>query len=380
MPHVAVIGGGPAGCVTALILARAGFAVDLLEQHAFPRDKVCGECLSGLGMDVLRRAGVAGEIESLNPADLKWSLLHPMEGPTIEVPLPRASVGISRKQMDCLLLNAAKRAGATVHQPARCEGVDELDSNNSEWLPRLRWRDLRTNERHTSNADWIVIADGKGALLPRQTRSTRDLGIKTHFTGVNGPRDAIELFAGRGNYGGLAAIEADQWNAAFSVPASLVRENSGDLQRVFDQVVAANPALRERVGTAKRTGPWLASPLPRFAVAHRRASRVVPVGNAAAALEPVGGEGMGLALRSGELAALAIIEAQASRSFSPIENLTREFNQLWQVRRTVCRGIAMLFSTEYLANSLAPLLAANVGIPSAIMRWAGKAEGLLEHS
>ena len=71
---------------------------------------------------------------------------------------------------------------------------------------------------------------------------------------------------------------------------------------------AATPARRRR-----RVGPWLVSPLPRFSVARRWPERVIPVGNAAAALEPIGGEGMGLALRSAELAAAALAEAIRDR-------------------------------------------------------------------
>jgi flavin-dependent dehydrogenase len=364
MASAIVIGGGPAGSIAALLLSRAGWHVDLFEQHAFPRDKVCGECLSGSGVDVLDRAGLSLTAEL--PALLSRSLLHPMNGPSIELTLPRASVGISRLKLDVLSLNAAKNAGVDLHQPARCESL-EADRGDTR---RLWWRDLQTNTRHESVADWIILADGKGALLPSKPKATEDLGIKTHFTDVNGPRDAIELFAGRGNYGGLAAVEDHKWNAAFSVPATLVRNHAGDLQTVFDQIVSGNPILRERVSSAKRTGPWLAAPLPRFAVSNDWPARVIPIGNAAAALEPVGGEGMGLALRSAELAANALIAGDVRA----ICNLPKEFKKLWQIRRTICRGIAMMFSSEYVADAVAPLMAANMRIPAAFMYLAGKAE------
>jgi len=55
MRTATVIGAGPAGSTAAMLLARAGWSVTLVEQHRFPRDKVCGECLSALGIDVLTR-------------------------------------------------------------------------------------------------------------------------------------------------------------------------------------------------------------------------------------------------------------------------------------------------------------------------------------
>jgi menaquinone-9 beta-reductase len=402
-----IIGAGPAGTVAGILLARAGFVVELIEQQVFPRGKVCGECLSGVGMDVLERAGLLGAMVSERPAELVRSLLHPTDGPMIEVPLPRASMGISRLRMDTILLDSAVNAGVRVHQPARCEAIETtpvtrasrpcVNSLDVEQIPfqlhsdqhglearvtvarsagpSVRWRNLQTNELADVQADWILVGDGKGSLLSTPRKATGDLGIKTHFANVNGPRDAIELFAGQGNYGGLAAVENNRWNAAFSVPALMVKKYAGDLQAMFDDIVIGNPSLGQRLAGAKRIGPWLASPLPRFAVSGSWQPRVIPIGNAAAALEPVGGEGMGLAMRSAELAASAIVQADRTGDHRSVQTLPGVFNELWALRRTVCRSIAMMFSSERVANAVAPLIEANLKIPETLMRLAGKAGG-----
>ena len=67
---VTVIGAGPAGCVAAMLLARSGVDVTVVEQHLFPRDKVCGECLSALAIQTLEAVGLAEGLWGLGPAEL----------------------------------------------------------------------------------------------------------------------------------------------------------------------------------------------------------------------------------------------------------------------------------------------------------------------
>src|SRR5262245_33483446 len=83
--HDLIIGAGPAGTVAGIILARGGWRVTLVEQHRFPRDKVCGECLSALGIDVLARLG-SKDVEAMR---LTRFSLHAVSGESLSVNLPR---------------------------------------------------------------------------------------------------------------------------------------------------------------------------------------------------------------------------------------------------------------------------------------------------
>src|SRR5204863_150519 len=80
--------------------------------------------------------------------------------------------------------------------------------------------------------------------------------------------------------------------------------------------------------------PWLASPLPRFAVRRHWPQNVIPLGNAAAALEPIGGEGMGLALRSAEVVAEGLLMGW------PVEAMVKRLPSLWRARALACRAAA----------------------------------------
>ena len=161
LPHL-VIGGGPAGAMTAAGLARRGEAVVLLEKTAGPHSKICGEFLSWEARDMLRRKGVT--LPGGAPIDrLRIVASRLMR----EVPLPAEALGISRFELDEALLNHAARCGAEIRR-----GV-----HVGAFLPP---RAVRLRDGSRLQAERIYLATGKTELrgAARDTgrqRVTRDL-------------------------------------------------------------------------------------------------------------------------------------------------------------------------------------------------------------
>ncbi|HZL34628.1 MAG TPA: FAD-dependent oxidoreductase, partial [Tepidisphaeraceae bacterium] len=123
MPQITIIGAGPAGSAAALLLARRGWDATLIEQHRFPRDKVCGECLSALGVEALQRIGLMPGLLQAGAVWLHRTIVHGREGRPAAIHLERPMLGISRAALDGLLLDAAGDSGARIRQPARCEAI-----------------------------------------------------------------------------------------------------------------------------------------------------------------------------------------------------------------------------------------------------------------
>jgi flavin-dependent dehydrogenase len=362
MPTVAIIGAGPAGSVAAILLARRGWDVTLVEQHKFPRDKVCGECVSALGVEVLDRHGLRHALKRLGPAMLTRTTLVAPDGTEATVDLPAPMWGLSRAAMDAALAEQAVRAGAVMRQPARVEALDPVTLE-------CTVRDLQTNRVAPLRAQHVLVADGKASLGVVKPAATNDLGVKAHFAGVDDFPDRITLFGVRGHYVGLAPIEDGRWNVAMSVPADRVVECRGDFERFFEQLRRENRGLDRRFANATRAGDWLASPLPRFGVAAQWPARLILIGNAAAALEPIGGEGMGLAMRSAELAAMEMSAANGARGTG---RLRRAFRRLWRVRRGSCRAAAVAMSHPATAGIAVRTISANDAIARASLKFIGK--------
>ena len=209
----------------------------------------------------------------------------------------------------------------------------------------VRWAPAESTDSQLLHADLVVLANGAATFTSDKPIPTTDLGIKAHFRHVRADPAAITLYAVDGCYGGAAPIEDGRWNVAFSVPAERVKTAGGDVASVFESLVAADPAMADAFERAERIEPWLASPLPRYTPRQHWPAKVVPVGNAAAAIEPIGGEGMGLALRSAELAAKAILRGQ-------LDSLHSQYKNLWRTRTLGCR-LAALAMTRGRISSLA---------------------------
>ena len=356
LKNALVVGAGPAGSVAALLLARAGIQVTLVDAGRFPRDKVCGECLSALGLATLRQIGLGPVVRDAIP--LLHTAFVAASGRRLDLNLPVPMAGLSRHAMDVRLLRTAETAGAEVRTATRCDRVDA-------GIAELR--SIPDGAVSREAFDVILLADGKGAFpdatgrLVAKPAATADLGIKRHLTGVDWRSDTIALFGLDGGYAGLAPVEGGRFNLACGVPADRLREVRGDLDAWLRWACQVNPALGQALAEAEPAGNWLTCPLPRFAVQREWPQGIVPLGNAAAALEPVGGEGMGLAIASAALAVEALLAQGPNRE--ALRNLRRAYSRLWRIRRLACRSAAVLLSNRRLAS---PVLAAAAAAPPVV--------------
>lgn len=304
---IAIIGAGPAGSAAAFHLARAGLGVTIFEARPFPRVKVCGEFVSPAATHLL---------EAILPADAllaagarrarTFVLQHGNRARAL--PLPTPAWAISRRSLDALLLERAADAGARVVQPAPIVSVDHGSVSHPD-RARLTLADGRC-----AQADLVLHADGHARFCPSgPTPGARGLlGHKCHFI-PDAPIEGVTIRSCRGAYLGTIQIETHERTQprhatiALVARASLLGVHGGDR----DAMVRA---LWPEWNPARRTTDWFSCAVARSPYRPSGHFRALALGNAAAAVDPVGGEGIGLALWSGTRAATLIANATRGSS------------------------------------------------------------------
>lgn len=348
LSHIVIIGAGPAGCSAACHLARAGTRVTLLESKSFPRVKVCGEYVSPAGTADLESLLPAAKLTALGARKVhRFALVRHARGRDhrIEWTTPAPAWALSRSTLDDAMVAYAKDLGVNVLQPAAVRDVEYLHD-------RVH---IRLTSGDTVHASLVIHADGSGRHDPAgPVPATPGLvGLKCHarLPATQCADSTVEMRAGSGLYVGSVRVEADLVTIALCAQSSLLREHAGDHDALVAQCWPTWSA-------SWRTTEWLGSPVPRARFITPGHPRSFRAGNAAAAVDPVGGEGIASALWSGRLLAHLLLDADLSDSVLPFVHAryARAYAARLRTRLPACRLGAELLMRPHALSALWPLL------------------------
>ena len=292
-----IIGGGVAGGAAAVLLARAGRRPLLLEREQAAHDKVCGEFMSGEAARLLADLGL--DVAALGAAPLgRVRLVHGSR--VAEAALPFAAWGLSRRRLDAALLDAAEREGAEVRRGVTVRGI------GPDGAVLLPGEELRTGT--------LLLATGKHELrgAGREARSEALVGLKLHLRLA--PEQAhrlagcVELYLLRGGYAGLQPVEDGVVNLCLIGPAVRFGAAGRAAAALIEALGAESPRLGARLGGAEALWPRpLAVARVPYGHLHRPAPGNLPgvfrLGDQAAVIPSLTGDGMAIALHSAVLAA-----------------------------------------------------------------------------
>ncbi len=323
MADVVVIGAGPAGCSAAIHLADAGKRVVLVDKARFPRDKCCGDGLTTGALRELARLGFApSDVPSWSEVGSAW--VRSPRGREVEFPFPdhRGLYGAvaPRGELDVALVRLATTRNVTVIEGA---AVSDLSNRGSGITVTIAGHgDVL--------ASYAVCADGMWSPTRKM------LGIQTK--GYLGEWHAARQYAS--NVTGTAAERLWVWfepdllpGYAWSFPLPGGRANVGfgiardtgirtqEMKALWTNLVG-RPHVRTALGPAAVLDDrHLAWPIPaRIDDISLGTGRALFVGDAAAACDPMTGEGIGQALLTGRFAAQAIIGARSEEPTTALVN------------------------------------------------------------
>jgi geranylgeranyl reductase family protein len=309
---VVVAGGGPAGAAAAARLAGRGFTTVLVDRATFPRDKVCGDFVGPAALAELTDLGVTGTGAFGTANKIGAGALH-VDGDrlgTLAIPqvdeLPGYGRVIPRRQLDAWVLDAARRAGATVLEGRKVTGVEHAPG-------------AVTVHGHTAAGPWqlrtrlLLGADGSNSVIARALRGSppprqdRILAVRAYFDGVGGPLGQGDIYIRSDSFPGYCWVfpaGGGRANVGVGMLQTTCPHTGRNLRELLLRLIAEDSPLARRLREAQMDGKVLGCPLttynPRLPLA---GDRVMLLGDAAGLINPLNGEGIQYALHSARWAA-----------------------------------------------------------------------------
>ena len=343
---VIIIGAGPTGSLAARQLALAGAEVLLVDRMTFPRWKVCGCCLSGRALSILKQVGLLEDLCAAGAISLNAFELQ-VHGQSLSLSLP-SGLSLSRTQLDALLIHSAITAGA--HFLPETEA--RLGSQNSDSQEVIL---NQLDELIRIRGKAVLVCEGLNPRLLGRTDIFSNLVDESSFIGAGAvtsvkrgeiPEGTISMSVGRAGYVGAVLVEDNLLNLAAAINPAFLKEGTqiGTLiQQILEEAGCTLPVDVEQLrwqGTAKLTRKT--SPVA--------AGRVLVLGDASGYVEPFTGEGMGWGFASAVACVPLVLAGLKHWDDSLAENWIQYHQRHIQGRQKWCRRCAWVLKRPLLAK------------------------------
>lgn len=315
---VIVVGAGPGGAATAILLAERGLSVLVLDRARFPRPRVCGEYLSPEAARVLDRLGVLKALDAAGAVALHGMRITAPGGRAVTGrygalgpwrPYRGHAMAVSRAVLDATLVDRLRALPVDLREGARVTDV-VVEGDRVAGVAVT----AAGGETAVVRAPVVVGADGRASVVAqrlgcRRPHPLRRMALVTYVSGLAGTGGLGEIFVDPPDYAILNPLGPDRVNLGLVVPLADAAPWSARLEDFLLARVRQLPHLARRLAGARLAAPVRALGPLAFRVTPPRHGGVLLVGDAAGFVDPLTGEGVYTALRDAELAAETIAAA-----------------------------------------------------------------------
>jgi menaquinone-9 beta-reductase len=337
---IIIVGAGPAGTTAAHYAAKNGLKVLMLDKDVFPRDKICGDALSGKSIGILRDMNLLEEVQDLPGAFIQSIVFSSPNHDQFRIDLRNTSLKnipkgfvIRRKIFDNFLFEKIKTTDVEIRE--NFSVTDVLQSDGI--VTGVRGKDRKTGEILEFNSKLLFGADGYNSIVSRKMNLYEHdpdhwvVALRRYYKNVGGLTDQIELHYVDEvipGYFWIFPIEEGYANVGIGMLHSIIKRKDIDLKKALENVINS-PSFRDRFVDAEPQEKPIGWNLP--VGSKRRKSYgngFLLLGDAAGLIDPFTGEGIGNAMYSGKFAIETAVEALKQNDFSA-DFLAQYEDNLW---------------------------------------------------
>jgi len=353
---VIVVGGGPGGSTCAAFLGREGHKVLLVDKAHFPREKTCGDAISGKSLTVLKELGLPPEVEKVAHAKIYGLTFSSPNNTILKIPMkdPERNYGyvVRRELFDNVLFRNAKKYVKTLEQFQVTDLIKEGDK-----LVGVKGIDLLTNTQKEIRAKIIVGADGATSVVAQKLglfdvdESHHCVALRAYYEGVEGMDNTIELHFTEGIVPGyfwiFPAGHKGFANVGIGMLTKDMKKRKVNLKETMFKEIAENPLFKERFAKARLASEIKGWNLPLASKMRKMAGNGwVLLGDAASLIDPFSGEGMGNAMISAKIAFRTISKAIRLNDVS--EKILKEYET--ELRKELKDEVGMSYNLQRLGK------------------------------
>ena len=322
---VIVLGGGPSGSSCASFLGMAGKRVLLLDRAKFPRDKTCGDGISGKSVKILKELGVIDNIHQVEHLKMHGVTFSSPKGVVVEISAKKKESNeppgfvCPRQVFDNVLFQNAKKHATTL------EGffANDLIIEDGKVVGVTGTYD---GKQYSFRAKCLVGADGVGGISARKLGALNThedhlvSALRAYYDGVEGMNDKIELHFVEESLPGyfwIFPLPGKKANVGIGMVVSDMKKRKLNLEKVMYDVIAKNNLFKPRFANAKKISEVKRWQLPVGSFRPKTyGNGYLLVGDAASLIDPFTGEGIGNGLVSGKIASTILLKAFEKGDFS----------------------------------------------------------------